>query len=84
MSISRNEWLNAVHEVMGQEDDPEALTLHEIMALIGKGRTATQDAIRKLVTTGAARKVQKRLIDNMGRVQYVPAYRLITPVRGVA
>ncbi len=75
--MDRDAWLAALSTVQPSHDD-EAFTVVELAAIFGLHKTATKDRVRKLVETGAAIAVVKRLPDASGRLQPIPAYRLVT------
>jgi hypothetical protein len=76
--ISRDDWLNAVAELQPVTDD-SALTATELGVLFNKRRTATRLLISDLLRAGRATITSKVIIDNGGRRQIVPAYRLTSP-----
>jgi hypothetical protein len=48
-----------------------------LCALFGRGHSATQERITKLVAAGKATRTWKWIVDGSGRRQRVPAYRLV-------
>lgn len=80
-SITRDEWLAAVREVE-PVNDPSAMTLRELSAVFGTKSTATKARIDKLIAEGKAVVTSKRILDNVARVQHVPAYRLVKAKKG--
>lgn len=77
MPISRDDWLNALRATE-PVCDPDALTVQELTALYGLKASAMKVRIRKLVTDGVVRPTHKKVTDVSGRVQTVPAFRLVT------
>lgn len=77
-AITHDEWAAAL---LSAQDvgDPEALTVLELAAISGKGRSATRQRIVKLLANGRAKAVMKRITDSSGRAQMVTAYRLVNP-----
>jgi predicted ArsR family transcriptional regulator len=76
VSINRDEWLAAVRAVE-PANDPDALTVQELCAILGTKRSATKERVAKLVADGKAVRTSKRVQDVAGRPQVVVAYRLV-------
>ncbi len=75
--ISRDEWLAALATVQPAHDE-DAFTVAELTDIFGLHKSATKERVKKLVETGAAVAVVKRVPDASGRLQPLPAYRLVT------
>ena len=74
-TINREAWLVAM-SATEPPVDPDALTLHEVAAVLGLERTAARFRIKKMIGAGLATATKKRIQDTAGRWQSVPAYRL--------
>lgn len=74
--INRDEWLAAVRE-LEPAHDPEALTVSELQSLLGTKKSTTKSRLAKLIEDGTAIQTSKRITDNLGRSQFVTAYRLL-------
>lgn len=74
-SITRDEWLKALGEPEAQ--DPAALTVGELSAILGLGATATRDRVKRLVVDGKATRTYKRVRSSAGQLVRVPAYTLV-------
>lgn len=77
MNITHDEWMAALHEAAGTDPNPDALTISDLMGMLGLGRSAMNIHIRKLVESGKAQKVMKTIKGTDGRRQVVPAYILV-------
>jgi predicted transcriptional regulator len=74
--INRDEWLAAVAEVEGVSD-PDAITRDELGVLLGLSKSATKERIVKLLADGLVQRSRKRVTNNAGHLQWIPAYRLM-------
>lgn len=76
--ISRDEWLKALAEVgeSDQDDDPEAITTSDFMAMMGLDRQTARRRLEKLVTLGKATRSKKRERLTDGRLVRSNGYRL--------
>jgi hypothetical protein len=77
--ITRDDWLAALHDMDGQSDDPEALSVREFAAALGFGRSAAMRRLAWLVKEGKAVQVVKLVCRPDGGRVRVPAFRL-TPI----
>lgn len=75
--ISRDEWLKAVDDVESAPSDPDALTSEEIGKMLGLGRSAAKERIRKLIGAQKAIRVSKAVRNSHGLMVRVPAYKLV-------
>jgi hypothetical protein len=76
--ITREQWLKALGEADAPlVNEPGVMTRAELCALFGRGHSATQERITKLVAAGKATRTWKWIVDGSGRRQRVPAYRLV-------
>ncbi len=75
--MNREAWLAALSTVQPVYDQ-DAFTVAELTVIFGLHKSATKERVRKLVQTGAAIAVTKRVPDASGRLQPIPAYRLVT------
>ncbi len=79
MGISVDDWMAAIREVSGDEDDdPSALTVKEFCAVAHVGTTKAGMVLHQMVETGRAKKCRKAITDSAGRRQHATAYRLLT------
>jgi hypothetical protein len=76
-SITRDEWLQALHELQGGDlvIDPDVLTLAQLTQLWGCGRSTTRDRVIKMIDQGRAVK----LLIRGPRGQTIAAFKLIKP-----
>jgi hypothetical protein len=83
--ITRDEWLSALESAgIDERDDQDAITPTELADLLGIDRQAAARRLRKMVKLGKATQTRKRVAVSDGRVQSLPAYRLVAaiPVNG--
>lgn len=77
-SISRDEWLKALHDAgyRDDEDDPNAVTVAEFAAMFGLTRTVAERRLKALEERGTATRTAKRGAGKDGRIMRLLAYRL--------
>jgi predicted ArsR family transcriptional regulator len=73
--ITRDEWLSALNEPVN--NDPNAITVVELAAMLQIGRTAAKERMAKLVKDGKAVRLSKIVTNQDGRRHRVPAYKLL-------
>lgn len=78
MSISRDDWLAALEAAQAEPptNDPAVMTISELRVLFDRGRSTTEDIVKRLVATGKAARTVKYIRVN-GAWRRVPAYRLV-------
>lgn len=76
--ISRDEWLDAYNDAMrsAPTNDPSALTTNELAEKWKIGERHARRVILRLVKTGRATIVRKRVLNTQGFYITVPAYKL--------
>lgn len=74
--INREAWLSAVASVE-PANDPDAMTVGDLMEMFAWKRTAARFRIKQLTESGKAVQTSKRILDRSGRQQSVTAYRLV-------
>lgn len=78
--ISRSAWESAIQEVTQIEYDlsenADALTVQELAAVLGLGRSQAYRRAKQLVAAGKATSVRKRIRTPSGTTYPVAAYRL--------
>lgn len=79
MTITRDDWLRALIEIGvhdGREEDPTALTINECAAMLNIKRDAAARRLSRLVESGGAERVLKRITTQNGRSVRLVAFRL--------
>lgn len=80
MTISRDEWLNALADAGDPVvNDPDAITIGEFAEMLGLPLSTATHKIARLVSTGRATKTRTVRTNAYGRTLYYIGYRLITP-----
>lgn len=83
IAVTESELVEALRQAAqpGSPDVAGALTVVEMAARTGRGEKYVRDNIRKLMSEGRAEMVRipRAAID--GRMQNLPAYRLVKPDR---
>lgn len=76
--ITRDAWLNAVQAIENERltDDPNAVTMMEFCAKVGKHRATAMRLMKQLISSGKAERVRKAYRRSDGMVITVQAYRL--------
>lgn len=79
--ITRDDWLNAVHEAQNAPlPESDALTVRELAETIFHcGLSAAQRRIDQLIAVGRAEQTTKSLRMKNGGVRTAAAYRLVEP-----
>lgn len=77
--IDREAWLKALHEdgIESAEDDQDATTVDEFVALMGMKRETAERRLRQLEAAGKATRTRKLGRSSDGRIVRYIAYRLI-------
>ena len=76
--ITRDDWLKALTEAGANlEDDQDAVTVAEFMAMFDLVRYTAERRLRALAAAGKATVTRKRMTATDGRRVYCIAYRLI-------
>jgi predicted transcriptional regulator len=73
--ISRDEWLSALNE--SDVNDPAALSMAELSALLKIARSTAQLRIDRLVKEGKAARTSKVVTTDTGRRYRITAYKLL-------
>jgi predicted ArsR family transcriptional regulator len=76
VAISKEQWLKALNEAQG-ENDPEALTVEEIAALLGLSKPAARGRIDLLLKQQRLVKTRKIITRDNGRPFPVLAFKLV-------
>ena len=83
VTINRDEWLSALEAAgMSQEDDQQAITVHEFAAMFDLRRFTAERKLAELVKTGKAIRTLKLTTSPSGRRMRYVAYRLLEPKAG--
>lgn len=75
--ITREAWLAAFEQTVTADNDPDALTMDELAAVLQVGRSWMHERAKKLIVAGKLRKVIIKRQDTAGRWRRYNGYVLL-------